>query len=704
MDYAYTLQGWLKGVNGIIQTAATDMGQDGLSTNATRKWVGRDQYGYVLNYYNNDYKAAGTTSFDPDVTAVTKSAYYNSAQELFNGNIRSMTVAIKQFGNAQGYAYGYDQLNRIRKLDTWNSITAGAAPSAWTIKTNYQERVTYDPNGNIKTYTRNQQAGTLMDNLTYSYYAGTNRLQRVNDAVAANVATTDIDDQLIGTNGGNNYLYDGSGNLVKDTSEALTVTWSPYGKVLSAVRKRTVAPAVDIQTLYGYDPMQNRVLKTYINGTDTTKTYYIRDAQGNTMSVYTRRKDTLVWAELHLYGSSRLGTYEPNQRLTPSVDSSKKWQLRDGQKRYELTNHLGNVLVTINDRKQGFQFAAGAYAYFEAVVIQATDYYPFGLEMPGRTFQAANTTAFRYGFNGQEKDLEIGSAYYTAEFWEYDTRIGRRWNVDPEWKKFASLSPYAVNLDNPVAYTDPKGDCPNCISGFIIAGLLDISFQVGEHMIKGDNLKSALRKVDWIQVGTSATVGGIMGAFTGGFDKLGKAIGDPTKRKVLLFVAENAIEALFDYGISKGLDVSGARSKIYGMLGYQDIGDTQVEKKARDAVENQLKDKYPNAEILEEVYGKFKGGGGTYFDFLVLDRKSGEILEAAESKTAKSTMSNPQKKYYEAGMEVTLSGKNAKAYDIEGKKVNPRKVQSNIYRVDVNRFTGTSKSVNKIFSKFLKRA
>lgn len=142
--YAYTLQGWLKGVNGIVQTTATDMGQDGLTTNASRKYVGRDAYGFVLNYYTNDYKAAGTTSFDPDVTAVTKSSYYNGGANLYNGNIRSMTVAIKKFGNANGYVYGYDQLNRIKKMDTWNSATAGALPAAWLFNTAYNERVTYD--------------------------------------------------------------------------------------------------------------------------------------------------------------------------------------------------------------------------------------------------------------------------------------------------------------------------------------------------------------------------------------------------------------------------------------------------------------------------------------------------------------------------------------------------------------------------------
>jgi hypothetical protein len=38
---------------------------------------------------------------------------------------------------------------------------------------------------------------------------------------------------------------------------------------------------------------------------------------------------------------------------------------------------------------------------------------------------------YRYGFNGQEKVDEISGVgnHNTALFWEYDTRLGRRWNV-----------------------------------------------------------------------------------------------------------------------------------------------------------------------------------------------------------------------------------------------------------------------------------
>jgi hypothetical protein len=48
---------------------------------------------------------------------------------------------------------------------------------------------------------------------------------------------------------------------------------------------------------------------------------------------------------------------------------------------------------------------------------------------------------YRFGFNGQEKVNEIAGVgnHNTAEFWEYDTRLGRRWNLDPKPFKIAQL-------------------------------------------------------------------------------------------------------------------------------------------------------------------------------------------------------------------------------------------------------------------------
>lgn len=60
--------------------------------------------------------------------------------------------------------------------------------------------------------------------------------------------------------------------------------------------------------------------------------------------------------------------------------------------------------------------------------------------------------------NGQEKDYEIFEGSYTAEFWQYDSRLGRRWNTDPVVD--ASQSPYACFNNNPIFFSDPNGDTP----------------------------------------------------------------------------------------------------------------------------------------------------------------------------------------------------------------------------------------------------
>ena len=83
------------------------------------------------------------------------------------------------------------------------------------------------------------------------------------------------------------------------------------------------------------------------------------------------------------------------------------------------------------------------------------DYYPFGMVMPERNF---NSTSYDFGFNGQMKTDEISGTgnHNTALFWEYDTRLGRRWNIDPVIKP--GESSYATFGGNPILMVDPSGD------------------------------------------------------------------------------------------------------------------------------------------------------------------------------------------------------------------------------------------------------
>ena len=63
----------------------------------------------------------------------------------------------------------------------------------------------------------------------------------------------------------------------------------------------------------------------------------------------------------------------------------------------------------------------------------------------------------RYFFNAQETDNEVlgEGVSLSAEFWQYDTRLGRRWNVDPMFKEYES--PYACFAGNPVWFADRFG-------------------------------------------------------------------------------------------------------------------------------------------------------------------------------------------------------------------------------------------------------
>jgi len=452
IDHAYTLQGWLKGVNG--STLAKDMGNDGHANN-----IAKDAYAYSLGYYYGDYKPIRDTTSAFGITYSANSGDI-TGQSLYNGNISNTTLAISAIssGAPVGYTYHYDQLNRLKQ--TLQHDLAGITTN-WThtsIKPDYAEHLTYDGNGNILKSNRhgNGTNGIAMDSLTYRYSYDSNgrlinnRLNQVNDAVAnANGYTTDLKDQTDAAN----YRYDAIGNLVHDTQAGIdTINWTTYGKIKNIVKGSTTIS-------YTYSPSGQRVSKT----ASGLITYYVRDAQGNTLAVYDNAGSNVNWKEQHLYGSSRLGIWTPNVNLAGANVAMVYDTV--GRKFFELNNHLGNVLATITDKR--VQVNVGAIVdYYVADIATAQDYYPGGMQMPGRTY-TVNNTSYRYGFNGQEKSFEIdpNGNLNTAEFWEYDARIGRRWNTDPVIK--AKQSPYICFSDNPVWRNDPNGDVDSTKSSSI---------------------------------------------------------------------------------------------------------------------------------------------------------------------------------------------------------------------------------------------
>ncbi|MFH6988808.1 thrombospondin type 3 repeat-containing protein [Flavobacterium collinsii] len=338
LDYIYTLQGWLKGVNSEQLGTAYDAGKDGLI-------VAKDAFGFALNYYKGDYKSRFSTNnsaIDNKIFAFSKGTNaLEGDSNLYNGNIKEMVTSLldnsQQPIPTQFNYYKYDQLNRIKSMNS-KAISYATGGTANAPVDGYKSDYSYDRNGNLTflnswaPLANGALNTTQMDQLTYNYLAGTNKLTHVNDAVPNkafsndpnndNDTSLDIDNQAPG-----NYAYDEIGQLIKDAKENLDeIKWRVDGKVESITKSKGLANQVIIS--FEYDGLGNRVAKTLTTTSKAITTYYQRDAQGNVLSTYEMIKEggttKYFLVEQDIYGSSRLGVESGRREITKDVDSALK--------------------------------------------------------------------------------------------------------------------------------------------------------------------------------------------------------------------------------------------------------------------------------------------------------------------------------------------------------------------------------------------
>ncbi len=532
MDHAYTLQGWLKGINSELLTPENDMGLDGVVGGGNaNELVGRDAYGLSLTYHGNDYRAIDNARWD------NTNAHRPFAPQawttpdwhpLYNGNIAGTVHSLQPFGVGgwQGTAgevgqalaglYRYDQLNRLREMRTraglddatndWTTLPTPTGPDAEKYRSSY----TYDANGNIRTADRWDQAGAPYDALAYGYKEASgakllrNRLYQVDDLAdptnalvnagpgeqAVDILHTgptgfDPQDQNIET--AYNYRYDQLGNLTHDVAAHIdAIAWTAAGKVSTVDHAAGQGPDL----AFGYGEGGHRISKQ-VGGTvgdpGTYREHYIRDAQGNLMATYRLHPNGAFRVqERPIYGSSRVGLYAGKVDLYPAtqlVPMPQVIPVFDALLRYELTDHLGNVAAVVTGR-----LLPGDGAPHEAEVISAQGYEPFGSLLPGRNY---SSDAYRFGFQGQEKDNEVyGSegTSYALDYRMHDARVGRFLSIDPLAFLFPWNSPYAFSenrvldtvelegseaVPTPDKAEDPKWGLPDGGEGWTEGGSYD---------------------------------------------------------------------------------------------------------------------------------------------------------------------------------------------------------------------------------------
>lgn len=314
LNYDYNIRGWMLGVNRSYLNLA---GQSGTT-----------RFGFELGYDKPD-NAAGSS--------------YTSPQ--YNGNISGMTWKSDGDDVRRKYDFSYDAANRLLKGD-FKQDNGG---TTWdNSQINYSMQMgngtdplsAYDANGNIKGMTQygwklGGSPTTPIDNLTYTYFTGTNKLMAVSDAITADNKLGDFYDKNTTTV---DYGYDRNGNMITDLNKSISgttgmdvisggaITYNHLNlpAVITVAGKGTIT--------YTYDAAGNKLQKTVAEtGQPVKTTLYMGGA------VY--ENDVLQFFG-HEEGRMRPGTTGFNYD-------------------YMIKDHLGNVrMVLTEEQKQDYYPAA----------------------------------------------------------------------------------------------------------------------------------------------------------------------------------------------------------------------------------------------------------------------------------------------------------------------------------------------------------
>lgn len=223
LTYEYNIHGWLKSINKAFVN----------TVNSTTNWFGQElsyDYGFVTNQVN--------------------------------GNIAGAKWKSQSDGISRAYGYTYDKADRLSLADFTQQNTGGGSwmqdQKDFTVN-----NLSYDANGNIVTMAQKGLVGTssrIIDQLKYTYQPGTNKLIAVSDTSVT--ATAKLGDFINGTNTGDDYSYDGNGNLTSDLNKnisAITYNHLNLPKMITVTGKGSIT--------YQYDANGNKLKKVVTDNT-----------------------------------------------------------------------------------------------------------------------------------------------------------------------------------------------------------------------------------------------------------------------------------------------------------------------------------------------------------------------------------------------------------------------------------------------------
>jgi RHS repeat-associated protein len=342
-------------------------------------------------------------------------------------------------------------------------------PNAADIIDTFNEKLSYDKNGNIQSLVRNggmesQTQAPLLDNLAYQYDTTIkNKLIKVTDI------TANTDGFKDGVNTTEEYGYDPNGNMIRDDNKNIQ------------------------RILYNHLNLPTQIV--FQNGGDFPSISYLYTATGKrvakTVNIASRRPIiyTVDYLDGYQYESGKLlffPTAEGYVKYTEAVSNPFDYV-------FNYTDHLGNIRLSY-----GINPGTGVLTK-----IEENNYYPFGLkhatynntakmiakvedaselaavsgkymvqkidpvaaelerppmEMPpGGIVTPEIYSGYNYKYQGQERQDELGLNWDSFKWRNYDMAIGRFMSIDPLAEKYSYQSPYNFSENRVVDSRELEG-------------------------------------------------------------------------------------------------------------------------------------------------------------------------------------------------------------------------------------------------------
>jgi RHS repeat-associated protein len=411
VDFAYNIRGWLKGINNVsnLSSGSIVIGGGGA----------QDLFAFKVNY--------------------TDESEFAPVQANYNGNITETSWRTSSDNIMRRYSYKYDDLSRLS--DAYYQMPGAVVP----MRNSYDEHLKYDTFGNIVKLQRNggldDENSVEVDDLTY-FYTG-HRLDKIVDATNSPQGFNDKTDPSV-----DDFGYDSFGNLTSDINKGITANNIIYNHLNLPIKININTGLLSGTISYIYNTDGVKVKKTVNNTSITPAKVVTTDYLGGFQ--YTN-------SVLDFFSTSE--GYVKNTVVNGSNNFNYVYHYRD---------HLGNIrlsyMVDPADNK--------------VKILKESHYYPFGLEHQGYssdqlmvqpsgpifTFPVSLTpvidaedVTYKYKFQGQERQEDLGLNWNSFKWRNYDDAIGRFMNVDPLSEKFYYNSPYAFSENKVISHFELEG-------------------------------------------------------------------------------------------------------------------------------------------------------------------------------------------------------------------------------------------------------